>query len=740
MSVTTIDGRGGVVITGDTFLELPKTPLAAATGAIREGMIRYNKSSSLFEGALKYQDGSCGYNAFAQLDKNGQLIFEQLPDSVTSGIKYAGTFNPVVDDVDPPSSDNNNKLPVPDIDKTGNYFIVSGIYDTALNWHRLNVPTTSPVTFDTTFGRIKYYFADNPFYPGSVQITNAFYAINSDIAPIAHPGMVYLVTKDPTLTVFSSTNLPENETALTDGEWILYSALTISRAKQSRITTMAASVRYDKNFMAQSGRPMSDDTATVQGFLDDITLNTVRRSGDSMYDNGDPLSAGGRLAFVYGDKTRPAITFNASQFDPFTNVGVDPVVWTDGSTGLYRPSQGVIGFASLGNEVLLVSTAGVNVVKNSVTDNTPVINISNDSDVRMGIGTYNGELSFYEVNNKIFSVSSSSARFYSSLTVDGNLSIGGTLGLSSLQVSGNTVFGTSATDNLTVQSTSTFSETINTRMGFKINPIVTDDYFEISLVNNDVDDSIRVNFDIANNGNEKFVFRHIISAADVGYTDGTFELFTLDSTLFDIKVPVIFNALSTFKNKIVSNGIKLTDGTNDDYLDVYTQTILDGTDDKTIIVFEYGDNGDESIVFKHNITSPVTGAVIGTTDVFSIGRTGVTLPSVPTVVPTDGVDGTIAYESDSKRLIAKRNNTWNHISAVEYVDFVIADWVLDEPNLQYVYTMPIVDVISVDIYKNTAGVYKKVGVDVVYDATQIIVKVASDTDLRFDGRLVVTLK
>ena len=54
-----------------------------------------------FEGAMEYQDGSVVFQRFAQLDSDGKLTVSTIPDFVTSGMSFNGTYSPVEDDINP---------------------------------------------------------------------------------------------------------------------------------------------------------------------------------------------------------------------------------------------------------------------------------------------------------------------------------------------------------------------------------------------------------------------------------------------------------------------------------------------------------------------------------------------------------------------------------------------------------------------------------------------------------------
>ena len=100
MGTMNLDGRDGVTISGNKFLELPKVETSASLTNARSGMIRYNKSNASFEGTVDIV-GVPTFRRFAQLDTNGKLDTSVVPDYVTSGMTYNGTYSPVVDDINP---------------------------------------------------------------------------------------------------------------------------------------------------------------------------------------------------------------------------------------------------------------------------------------------------------------------------------------------------------------------------------------------------------------------------------------------------------------------------------------------------------------------------------------------------------------------------------------------------------------------------------------------------------------
>lgn len=492
MSIHRIKGDDGVIIDSQTFLELPKAPNATSTGITREGMLRYNMELGAFEGVMGFSDGNVGYRRFPQLDANGRLLTSQLPDSITSGLIYAGTYNPVLDDIDPPRTAGvYTALPLATQATSGQYYIVRGIHDLAAAHFLANSPSTSPVTFtpDNPNGTvdwmsIKYYF-------NSTGITSAFGAIIPAVLTNAkNPGLIILAT-DATLTQYSTN--ASTETALQDGDWVINSDSTWQRLRQNRVSILAGAVRMDNSLVLKANRPIpGSDSSTVQAYIDSLSILGVRRSGDSMIADGS--SANGRLAFTYGTATAPAITFNNTVFNPDTTSGLDATLWSDANTGLFHPGTGIVSISSAGTERFRVAGTGATIYQstglNTSTAASLVLQHSTNTSVA-GISAYSNKLYItvggvaqgtFDANGLtlIGALNTSTANF------TGNVSFGtdstNTMTVNStgsflapvtfastLTANGNVVIGDAAADTLTVTSTSTFSSLVN----FGANIVVT---------------------------------------------------------------------------------------------------------------------------------------------------------------------------------------------------------------------------------------------------------------------------
>lgn len=448
-SVYRIKGAGGVVIESNTFLELPKAQQQSTSDTQREGMIRYNTAWSAFEGAIKFDDNSIAYRRFAQLDSNGRLLTSQLPDSVTSGLDYLGTYSPLSDDIDPPmTSGVYTPLPMANTSNQGDYYIVRGIMDAAQEHYTTNSPTTSTVIFTPTnpsgqgnWLEIKYYVDVNPSVPGTKMVNAAFGRIITPI-PVGHDGLESL-SLDPELTAdFSSSSTAGSEKALTDGDWVIMSSNKVQRLRTNRVSILASSVSYDNSILNGSGRGVSSSAGTAQTIIDTILLDGLRRTGDSMINNGG--NAKGRLAIVNGSVTEPSIAFNDAAFDPVNNPGTDPSKWTDTSTGIYHPSSGQIGFSTSGVERLRIDEVGIKLTQG------PAVNVSTNPAIQI-IGTGNTvPAGFSATNNTIV------------LSTNGKSQVEVADGLSTFNynvtIKGDTIIGDINSDTLTVNANSTFQD------------------------------------------------------------------------------------------------------------------------------------------------------------------------------------------------------------------------------------------------------------------------------------------
>lgn len=343
-SIQRIKGANGVIIDSNAFLELPKAPTKTTLDPIRNGMIRYNKEWQAFEGAIDIIGSpDAEYRRFVQLDASGKISIANLPESLTAGMTYKGTFDPISDDVDPPSTINvYDNLPKAETENTGDYYIVRSIVNTARSHMTSTNPATSPVIFTPTnpsglgnWIQIKYYFSNNS--SGVKVVDAAFARIDTSVIPATgHDGLKSLATDSNLTDAFETTN-SNNDPGLRDGDWIISTGTKWQLLRQNLINMSATSVLYDDSYLLSNNRKFTSTVNTVQSALDAVVLEGLRRNGDAMYSDG---SIGkGRLALTYGSVSEPAITFNSNPFDPVNNPGQDPSKWSDNKTGLFhRPN------------------------------------------------------------------------------------------------------------------------------------------------------------------------------------------------------------------------------------------------------------------------------------------------------------------------------------------------------------------------------------------------------------------
>lgn len=740
MGTMNLDGRDGVTISGNKFLELPKVETSASLTNARSGMIRYNKSNASFEGTVDIV-GVPTFRRFAQLDANGKLDTSVVPDYVTSGMTYNGTYSPVVDDINP-EFQGTTSLPGPTVEHVGDYFIIRGVTDAAYAHYISNTPTTSPVTFSSTYGKIKYYFELSSYLSNSVFITGAFFSVSTELDYLRYPGL-YTLSINTDLTSFNTENLRDNETALTDGDWLVYGDTTISRLKQNRTSSVATAIGYDKSFMYLASRPMSDDTITLQGFLDDVVLNVVRRSGDSMYDNGDPVSAGGRLAMVYGTESKPALTFNNSSTDPYTNVGINPGAWTDSGTGLYHPMDGAIGFTCGGKESVRITNVGLEIYAYGTKQNTiKFINGSNENT----ISVLDNDFGFYRGDSKLLGLSINSIDLATDTTINGSLSlVGGLVANGDINCSSmTTTSGVDIGGELLVKDKTTLNDSLTIRL----DPVVNPDYWKKTTTSTDgVTNAVTVS-----------VFNALTGGTTTTITDPAGILTTI------VIDPVTGKTTTTTATTTVTVDPATGESTSNtvtvvDVVDTVPAapapvdptnwlssiTLLPIVDFSSIdTIFTTKNTGNESFIF--NIESSGNGIVPdGIHRALKLNlNTGLVLPSASWI--TNGENGSLYHNSTTNRLTKKSNGVWHGVSGTEWKDFVIADWVFQAEDVpaglsaEYHYIINAVDVIDVDVYSLTGTRYKKVNVDVSYDDTGVMIVLPGVTDLRFDGRLVITYK
>lgn len=386
MSASRIKGSEGVVIDSNRWLELPKAATKTTSFPERAGMIRYNNEWKAFEGVITFSDNSVAYRRFANLDENGLLLTSQLPSSVTSGMDYMGTYSPLVDDVDPPLT-GNTPLPAPTPANSGQYLIVRGLFDVAVQHFTSNPSAVSPVRFTPVnplgtgnWIEIKYYIGVDP-NDDSKKIVNQSYGriITAAIPASGHVGLKSLAT-DPDLTAaFTNSDTPTTEKALTDGDWVISDGSRIQRIRNNRVSITASSVLYDRGIVESQGRSFKSSSATVQAALDQLSLDGLRRTGDTMYNDGG--IGKGRLGVTLGSPTAPAIAFNS-----VGTPGIDPSKWSDGTTGIYSPAKGQIGFTVNGVSQIELLSGNSKFHGNITLDQSLIIGTANATTVRQ-VGT-----------------------------------------------------------------------------------------------------------------------------------------------------------------------------------------------------------------------------------------------------------------------------------------------------------------------------------------------------------------
>lgn len=469
MSINRIRGDGGVIIDSKSFLELPKAPTKQTSDIIRSGMFRYNQEWKSFEGVLDFSDGTTAYRRFANLDENGKLLTSQLPDSITSGLQFMGTFDPISDDIDPPND--YEALPAPDASLNGDYFVIRGIMDAAQAHYDINQPTTSPVTFvpvnpegTGNWTEILYYVDKNPIEPTIKIVTSAFARIVvSAIPSTGHEGLVNLAQDETITNPFDTSLTPQNQTALTDGDWVIITETQNIRLRQNRTSITASSVLFDNTIMVASKRKFHTNAGTVQTTLDNAIIECLRRTGDSMMDDGS--GAGGRLGIMYGSATAPSLSFNNMSYDPAADTGNTPSAWTDGSTGIFHPGNSMIGFSTAGVERMRVTNGTLTLFQTSSNvASAPILRFDSASNTNVGISGVGNIISFSSMNKVQVEFRNGSSLFHGDVTVDGVSTLTGVVNTGSdinvtgnSNLKGNLIVGTSSANTMTVNATSTFA-------------------------------------------------------------------------------------------------------------------------------------------------------------------------------------------------------------------------------------------------------------------------------------------
>lgn len=676
MSVNRIRGDGGVIIDSQTFLELPKAPTKNTSYAVREGMLRYNKGWNAFEGVLKFEDGTVAYRRFANLDSNGRLLTSQLPDSVTSGMQYVGTYSPISDDIDPPiSSTVYHPLPAPAASLNGDYYIVRSIMDAAQKHYEANSPTTSTVVFTPVnpsgqgnWIQIKYYLDTNPV-DSTKKIVSAAFAriVTASIPATGHAGLVSLAQDTDLTAAFTATNA-QGELALTDGDWVIITSTRVQRIRQSRVGILASAVLFDNTIITSSNRQFSTSSATAQTVIDNLAINDLRRTGDSMYNDG--TKGAGRFGITYGSATAPSMSFNNAIYDPVANPGNDPSKWTDNNTGLFHPADDAIGHSTGGVERLRIDNTGLKIYQPSTASGTgtPAIQLlGSGNTVAMGITALNNNFLFSSVNKIQVEFRDGVSVFHGTVNIDNNITAGGTA-----SITGNTTLG----GTLTVAGATTLSG---------------------ALVANSTAD-LRGN-------------------TTIGST--TANTLTVNSTS-TFQGGSTFNGTSNrFRNiNLVSAGILTLESVTNQ-----STIALSGSD----LRFSMGNFADVTILD-------------GTTIRTRLNRYGVQLPVLATVDNSVGVDGMIAYSTQRNTVMQKSNGAWTTVSGggVE-VPFTTSSWVLSGSSYSITVTNSNIQSVSVQELSGSNYSQVEVD-SIVISSTNAVVSIPSTPDFRFNGRLIVTYR
>lgn len=462
-SIQRIKGANGVIIDSNAYLELPKAQTKTTQDAVRNGMIRYNKSWKSFEGVIDFDDGSVAYRRFAHLDENGRLLVSQLPESVTSGMAYKGTFDPITDDIDPPFT--YTSLPDPSSSLIGQYYIVRSIHDSASN-HLAANPSSAPFVIFTPTNpagnwiQIKYYIGKDPSTGSNSIVTYAFARIITDNIPsTGHKGILSLANDDPNLTAaFTDNNNPSAELALSDSDWVIYTETNIQRLRQSRVSIMASSVSFDNTVMRSVKRSFITNSASTQAVIDNLILYGLRRTGDSMTNDGSV--GAGRLGVTYGTAAAPSIAFNDGNSDPDLNNGMIPSEWTDTKTGIFRQAAGSIGFSSNGIEKVRINNIGLTILEESNVNpaNNPALQFQGAGNTsNSGITGINDIITFSVKSKNQVEFKDALSLFHGAVNIDGTITVGGDLVVEkNTNLKGNVIIGASDTNTLTVNSTSTY--------------------------------------------------------------------------------------------------------------------------------------------------------------------------------------------------------------------------------------------------------------------------------------------
>ncbi|EMR6009093.1 hypothetical protein WJW27_005973, partial [Escherichia coli] len=363
------------------------------------------------------------------------------------------------------------------------------------------------------------------------------------IPSTGHSGLVNLATDEDLTKPFVS-GVPMNQTALSDGDWIIITEDKNIRLRQSRTSISAASVLYDNTIMIANNRPFRTNAGTVQTSIDNVVIECLRRTGDSMYDDG--TVGGGRFGVTYGSATAPAIAFNNSPYDPVSNPGNDPEKWSDTNTGIFHPADDAIGFSTSGTERIRITNSTLTLYQSTSSPaSTPVLRFDNPTNTNVGISASSNIISFSSMNKEQVEFKNGESDFHGNIVVDGTSRlVGDTLASNitasgNLNVHGNTTLGETPENTIVVNGKSTFHSTVDVDGNgtFKSNIVVNGNgTFKSNIV---VDGTSTLNGDtLASN---------VTTRGNLTVHSNTILGDTAENT-------IVVNGKSTFKSNIVVDG------------------------------------------------------------------------------------------------------------------------------------------------------------------------------------------
>lgn len=129
MSINRIKGDSGVIIESTKYLKLPSAATSERPTNVKLGMVRYNTESHKLEFTMRPESSLAGeeaieWRSIAFVDNDGKISTSLLPSSIISNLKYKGTWDAAINDINIATNETSTSEPLPAPTNAGEYYIV----------------------------------------------------------------------------------------------------------------------------------------------------------------------------------------------------------------------------------------------------------------------------------------------------------------------------------------------------------------------------------------------------------------------------------------------------------------------------------------------------------------------------------------------------------------------------------------------------------------------------------------